>query len=835
MAKQAVNALFAILLLFGVGAGLCGCSTTSALPEGELLYTGIKSITYSDAPVKKKRDAEADSAGVITAVAGAVERIGDALSGKDGSVLSALAGEGQTQTLTPEEQKAAKEQARRDVADFAVAKEEVDAVLAYPPNNAIFGSSSLSWPLKIGLWVHNGMADKKGKLGRWIYRRFGTEPVLVSSASPEMRTKVATNTLHNYGYFRGKVGYEILPQKNPRKAKVAYQVQVGPLFRLDSVAWIGYPHSIDSLLRAHATERLLKRGDAFSVVNLSGEQTRIESLLREHGYFYFKAAYTTFRADTVAVPRKVQLQVLPVSSRPVEADHPWYIGHTYFNVREHDYDPLANTLARRTFTYRYSGDKPPVRAGVLRHAMGHRRGEMYSLSGQNATLQKLGALSTFGQMDISYVPRDTASTCDTLDVVLTAVMDKLYDSTIEVNATLKSNQQVGPGVSYELAKRNAFRGAEKVSFKVFGSYEWQTGQRASGDNSLLNSYELGTQLSLSFPRFIMPGGDSRRLRRVTASTDFSIDADWRKRSSFFNMLSLGAGVTYKWSRKETAKHELTLFSLDFDKLNHTSAEFDSIMRATPALYMSMRDQFVPSLSYIFTYQSSEGTKRPWWLQLTFKEAGNVTSACYALAGKPFSRRNKELFGNPFAQYVKVTAEAHKHFKLSSDVTIATRLFGGVIYSYGNSLNAPYNDLFYVGGANSIRAFTVRTIGPGSFRPVQSRYSYMDQTGDIKLEANIELRARLFGDLHGAVFLDAGNVWLMRGDDSHPGGKLTASTLKNIALGTGAGIRYDLSFIVLRLDVGIGLHAPYETTKGGFYNLERFKDGLGIHFAIGYPF
>lgn len=828
-------AVLAGLILTGVGAGLCGCSTTSALPEGELLYTGIKSIDYSDAPVRKKRKAEADSAGVITAVAGAVESIGDALSGKDGGALSALAGRPQPRSLSREEEKAMKKQADRDAADFEVAKEEVDAVLAYPPNNAIFGSSSLSWPLKIGLWIHNGMADKKGKLGRWIYRKFGTEPVLVSSASPEMRTKVATNTLHNYGYFRGKVGYEILPQKNPRKAKVAYQVQAGPLFRLDSVAWIGYPHAIDSLLRAHASERLLRRGDAFSVVNLSGEQTRIESLLREHGYFYFRAAYTTFRADTVAVPQKVQLQVLPVASRPVEADHPWYIGHTYFNVREHDYDPLTNVIGRRNFTYRFSGNKPPVRAGVLRRAVGHRRGELYSLSGQSATLAKLGALSTFGQMDVSYVPRDTASTCDTLDVVVSAVMDKLYDSTIEVNATLKSNQQVGPGVSYELAKRNAFRGAEKVSFKVFGSYEWQTGRRASGDNSLLNSYELGTQLSLSFPRFIMPGAGSRRLRRITASTDFSIDADWRKRSSFFNMLSFGASMTYKWHKRETSTHELTLFSLDFDKLNHTSAAFDSIMQATPALYLSMRDQFVPSLSYTFTYQSRDWRKRPWWFQFTFKEAGNFTSACYAMAGKSFSQRNKELFGNPFAQYVKVTAEAHKLFKLSPDVSIATRLFGGVIYSYGNSRNAPYNDLFYVGGANSIRAFTVRTIGPGSFRPVHSRYSYMDQTGDIKLEANIELRARLFGDLHGAVFLDAGNVWLMRGDDAHPGGTLTASTLKNIALGTGAGLRYDLSFIVLRLDVGIGLHAPYETAKGGFYNIERFKDGLGIHFAIGYPF
>ena len=148
---------------------------------------------------------------------------------------------------------------------------------------------------------------------------------------------------------------------------------------------------------------------------------------------------------------------------------------------------------------------------------------------------------------------------------------------------------------------------------------------------------------------------------------------------------------------------------------------------------------------------------------------------------------------------------------------------------------PYNDQFYVGGANSIRAFTVRSVGPGRYKPEKSKYAYMDQTGDVKLEANAELRSRLFGDLYGAVFLDAGNIWTLRNDPARPGAQLTASTLKDIALGTGFGLRYDMQFLVLRFDVGIALHAPYETSKPGFYNIEKFKDGLGFHFAIGYPF
>ncbi len=813
---------------------LAACSTTSAIPDDEQLYVGIDKITYNDDPSRTRKKGGRDSVGVITAVGHAVEALNDVLKGGSVNRVTDMLAQNK-KDLTKAERKALREEQKKTEADFATAKTEVEAVLAYPPNNALFGSSYYHSPLQIGLWMHNAFYDSKDGLGKWLFNHFGTEPVLVSNVSPEMRAKVATNTLHNYGYFHGKVGYDVVTQSNRKKAKVGYQVHAGQLYRLDSIAYLNYPASIDSTLRAHASERLLKKGDAFSVVNLSGEQTRIENLLRENGYYYFNAAYTTFRADTIQRPNYVQLQVLPAEGRSERADHPWYIGRVYVSVRNSDQSVLDNSFDDRNYTFQFSGKKLPLRASMWRHAITHRSGKLYRLTDQKNTLTKLGEMGVLSQMDVNYVARDTTATCDTLDVVVTAVMDKLYDSTFEMNATMKSNQQVGPGISYELAKRNAFRGGEKVSFKLFGSYEWQTGTGGSNSrNSLLNSYEIGTQLALKFPRFMFPG-ISHRKKRFPSSTQFALDADWKNRSKFYNMVSMGVGVTYNWYKKETLKHELNLFSLEFDKLNHTTAAFDSIMNANPALYVSMRNQFVPSLSYTLTYQTPSGTANPLWVQVTAKEAGNVTSACYAAAGKSFTERDKNLFGNPFAQFVKVTAEVHKVFRLTQDVNIATRFFGGVAYAYGNSSSVPYADQFYVGGANSIRAFTVRSIGPGSYRAPNSRYSYMDQTGDIKLEANAELRAKLFGDLHGAVFLDAGNVWLMRNDPKRPGAQLTASTLKNIALGTGAGIRYDLDFLVLRFDVGIALHAPYQTAKSGFYNIERFKDGLGLHFAIGYPF
>ena len=824
-------ALFALLF--------ASCSTTSHLPEGEQLYIGIADIDYNNSSAAKKskkaakKAAAPDSVGVITSIGDAVKAVNAVLEGRGAGNLEALA-QFAADSLSKEERARLKAAAERQAKDFETAKEEVDAVLAYPPNNALFGSSSLRSPLQIGLWVHNGFAEKKSKFGKWVYRTFGTEPVLISTVSPEVRTKVATNTLHNYGFFRGTVGYEVITSpKNPKKARIAYKVNSGPLSRLGTVEYAGFPHGMDSLLRANSRASLLHKGDAFSVVNLADEKTRLEKLFRENGYYFFTGSYTTYLADTLMQPGRVQLRMRP-TALPEKVSHPWRIGKTTVSVRRNDSETLDKHIRRRSYNYIHGGDKMPLRTGLWRRSISHRRGELYSLSDENATLEKLGALGVLSQISVDYIPRDTLPTCDTLDVVVTATLDKLYESTFEMNATLKSNQQIGPGISYELAKRNAFRGAEKVSWKIFGSYEWQTGAGAKGGNSLLNSYELGTQLAFDFPRLMLPG-NSRRLRRLKANTVFAIDADWKNRSNFFNMVSMGISATYKWHKKATLKHELTLFDFSFDKLLHTTAAFDSIMTANPALYMSMRDQFVPTFGYNLTYASSASHRNATWVQVAGKEGGNLISGIYAAFGKPFERQNKELFGNPFAQFLKFTAEVHHTIRINRDLKLAARAFGGVIFSYGNALRAPYSEQFYVGGANSVRAFTVRSIGPGGFRAADSKYAYMDQTGDVKLEANLELRARLFGSLHGAVFLDAGNVWLTRDDPNRPGGKFNAKNLGKLAVGTGAGLRYDLDFIVIRFDVGIGLHAPYATGRSGWYNIPRFKDGVGLHLAIGYPF
>ena len=824
---------YVALLLF-CGWLLSGCSTTKNLPEGEVLYTGIKEIDYGQKSKKKKKKQkeQATQEGVITSFADAYKAVDELLTQRDLSALKRPA------ELTDEQKDSIEEVRRIEEEAYQTAKEEVDAALAYAPNNSLFGSSSLRIPFPSGLWIYNATVGKKSRFAKWIFDTFAATPVLISTVNPKTRALVAQNTLRNYGYFNGTVDYEILPEKNPRKAKISYTVRPRNLFRLDSIAYLHFPAQGDSLIQRTMRRRTLFKGDPFSVVNLDAERTRISELFRNSGYYFYKPEYITFRADTLQRPGFVQLQVVPAEGIPPAANKRYYLGKTTIRMFGTDSYALTDTLKFRDYTIYYNGGEKgrlPLRFGALRRNMFYRKGMLYRQNIMSFVQQQLSGMDVFSTVNLKYVPRDTTATNDTLDIEITGMLDKPYDGEFTTKVTSKSNGQIGPGLSFSMSKRNAFRGAEKLKFEVHGSYEWQTNSTVRGRSSVINSYEYGTSLSLDYPRLIFPGA-RKFSRRAQTSTSFVLDATWMNRANYFGMVSLSARAAYTYQARPTIKHEFVPFRLDYDELLSTTPTFDSIMNVNQALYVSMRDQFVPSMRYTFTYSSPRRARNPRTFIFEVKESGNVTSGIFAAFGKPFNQKDKKLFNVPFAQYVRLLAEYREEFRLTPRTSIATRIGTGVIFSYGNSTAAPYNDLFSVGGANSIRAFSVRGVGPGSYIPGASEYSYIDQMGDFKIELNAEYRFPIVSLLSGAVFLDAGNVWLLDADPNRPGGTFDISRIgKDLALGTGFGIRCDLDFLVLRFDIGVGLHAPYDTGKSGYYNMPKFKDSLGYHFAVGYPF
>ena len=725
--------------------------------------------------------------------------------------------------------------------------EEVEAALSYPPNNAIFGSNSLRWPLPIGLWIYNDFVkyqDKKG-LGHWIFNKLGATPVYLSTVNPETRVKVATNILRDYGFFNGSVSYSVDSLKNPRKAKLSYQINMANPYYLDSIMYLKYPARADSLIRATYNQRVLRSGDNFSVLKLEEERQRLSTLFRNNGYYYFRPEFITFRADTLRKPGFVSLQVVPKQGVPAEAKTPYYIGNTSIYLTGYKGEEPTDSISFRGMTLHYSGKKPGIRPGVLAKRFFYQKGQLYSQARQNYTQEALARLGIFKFAEFRYAPQDTLPGCDTLNVRMNAMFDLPYDGELELNVTTKSTDQTGPGAIFSLSRKNFLRTAATLSFQLKGSYEWQTNSTVDGSSSVMNSYELGASFSLDYPRLVLPWVNKQlRRSRFPQHTSFKLYANQLNRARFFKMLSFGGTVSYDFQPSRVWKHTVTPFRLTFNTLQHTTARFDSITEANPSLALSLGNQFIPAMSYTFTYDNILLKKRNnvWW-ETSFTSAGNATSLVYAAFGKGFKETGKKLLNSPYAQFLKMTSEVRCLFKVAEKQHIATRLMGGILYAYGNQTVAPYSEQFYIGGANSIRAFTVRSIGPGTFHPREdNRYGYIDETGDLKLEANVEYRFPLFGDLYGATFLDAGNVWLLReqkdkdGNNARPGGEITMRNLgKSIALGTGVGLRYDLTFLVVRLDLGIALHAPYDTGKSGYYNIPKFKDGLGLHFAIGYPF
>ena len=718
---------------------------------------------------------------------------------------------------------------------YVTAKEEVEASLATAPNGALFGSSYYRTPFPYGLWIWNAFSGSKNKIAQWITKTFGKAPVLMRQVNPELRASVAQSVLHNHGYLNGKVSYKVVPQKNPKKAKIGYTVDFGPLYTIDSLEYLGFPSEADSLIRKTMDEALIGKGSPLDASAMDAERNRLSKIFRNNGYYFYQPGFASYLADTTAVPGKAQLRLQMADNLPGIALRKWYIGRINIDIRKQFMEQLTDSFSHRYFTVRFKGKRPPIRPRIILADLKLRPRQLFSYDKYTESLNKINGSGQFSSVEFNFTPRDTTGLCDTLDINLSCTFGKPYDFYIETNYKNKINGRHGPELVVGFVKRNAFRGGEKLDINLHGSYEWEQGGNVNGASGNMNSYEYGADASIEFPRLIVPFLKRRRYF-TTPSTYAKVSMNVLNRPDYFKMHTFSAEWTYTWQRSIKWRHEFSPLTLQYQKLNRTTAKFDSILYENPYLQTSMQNVFIPKMHYTLTYSSAAHSRNPLVWETTITEAGNILTLGYMAAGNKWSDTDKELFKNPYAQFLKLETDISKTWAVGEKSHLVAHANAGIIYSYGNSRTAPYSEQFYVGGANSIRAFAVRSIGPGSYTTDVSRLSYLDQTGDIKLQLNLEYRFNLFGGLYGAAFIDAGNVWALRDDGYRHGSQFKLkNALKEMALGTGVGIRYDLDFLVLRLDWGVGLHVPYETGKSGFYNIPKFKDGQALHLAVGYPF
>ncbi|VTY03892.1 Outer membrane protein assembly factor BamA [Prevotella melaninogenica] len=794
---KGVIELFAFMAFLFI---LAACSTTSAIPEGEYLYTGMEPTKYSN---------------------------------------------------------------YKENQHFNDVKEELDLVLATKPNAAWLGSPNVRSPFPIGLWIWNAFSQDTTGLSRWLVRAFGSSPVLMSSTTPDLRVTVGENLLHKRGYFNGKISYEKLAQRNPKKMRLQYAVDMGRLWLLDSVQYTNFPPSADSLIRTNLDKAIIHKGDAFDVATLEQERKRITDLFRNNGYYYYQNNDASYLADTTKAYGLASVRLQMADSVSDKALRKWTIGTINFNLQRQFIDSLTQHKRFRDIIVNYNGSHMPLRLRAITNDLKIWPGTVYNNELFEKSQQQLNGSGIFSATNFTFTPRDTTDTCNVLDMTIHCIFDKPYDFYIEAYGKGKTSGRYGPEAIIGLTKRNVFRGGEKLNLRIHGSYEWSASSDDNGNDRLgLNNYEYGAEASLQFPRLVNPFVTPPRKRwereerktteaaekglvyiskgpRVyytTPSTTLKASVDVLNRSKYFKRHVVSGELTYQWQPNERNSYSFSPLTLAYEYMHNVTDRYLELIDSVPYLEVSLADQFIPKMMFQHTFMSPARYKSPIKIWTTVSEASNILSAGYAAFGRRWSEKDKKLFKNPFAQFVKIDANLTKVWSLGEKSGIAAHVNLGTLWAYGNSRIAPYTEQFYVGGANSIRAFNARQIGPGRYRSTQLRRSYVEQTGDIKIQLNLEYRPHLMGSLYGAVFLDAGNVWTMHYDDGRPEGLFKFKNILNeMALGTGVGLRYDIGYFMIRLDWGLGLHVPYETGKTGFYNISKFKDAQAFHLAIGLPF
>lgn len=762
-----------LFIITAVAAALtAACSTTRRIPDDEILYTGTRSVRYLNAD-----------------------------SSTHGVFVSPLL------------------------------KTAITTAVDVPPNN-YWSLVGWRYPFPLGLWVYNNWDNPPHGFKHWIYEKLVEQPVLVSDVRPEIRTRMIDQLLSNQGYFGVTSSYDLVQGRNRKKASIQYNVFPGKPYNIASMELLpdttALNRMIDSLARR---DSYLTAGQQFSTDSLSAARTRITNRLRNRGYYFFQPEFIEFLADTVAQQGSVAMRMMLATGVPQFCLVPYLTGDVRINVFRRQGGGRPDTVSYGDMTM-IQLMPSNLRRSVMPECVTFRPGKLFSVRDMNRTQTNLSRLGIFSGINIDVMPDTSVRGQHKLDAVINCTMDKPLEVSFEANATSKSNSYIGPGVIIGLTNRNIFGGGEQLSVRANGSYEWQTG--SGNRNGIFNSYEAGLTGALAIPRLVAPAWVPRSKYQLSW-TRFSLNADLLNRPHYFKMAQFNAAMTYDWRVSRHVQAAFTPVKLTYTKLMHTTAAFDSIMDANPAVALSFKSQYIPQMQYQYTYDRTLDADNTINYQLTLQEAGNLFWCIYEACGR---RGEKTLFNTPFSQFVKATTQLVYGRRVGQgDNWLVSRLGVGAAHAYGNSSQVPYAEQFYIGGANSIRAFTVRSIGPGSYHaPKGSPEDNFDQTGTFKLEANVEYRFPIYGMFHGAAFLDAGNIWLLKADPLRPGGELKASTfLRDIALGTGVGLRVDISMLVVRADLGIGIHAPYDTGRRGYYNMPSFDRSLALHLAIGYPF
>ena len=702
------------------------------------------------------------------------------------------------------------------------------------PNTSYFGMRPQVW-----MYLSAGK-NPTGKFKKWL-KKTGQAPILISSIKPQVTAAIIDAKLFNIGIFNSMTAFSIVEKKHT--ASIVYTSYIHARFKVKEVLYSISDDSISHIIHSAEDKTVIKAGDDYNLDLLKAERIRIDALLKDRGYFFFNPDYLLFKADTSDVNRTITLKLTLKDSIPENATIVYRIRNVFINqnysLTEEPKDSTIDTLMIHKTVFLGKKEEQNINPKIISRSVYLKKNQVYSRENHTITLSRLMSMGTFKFVQVKFSNSDTTAT-GYLDVTILLTPLPKYTFSAEMDIVSKSNNYTGPKLNLSLLNKNTFKGAELLNQTMAGSFEAQLGQ-----NNNLFSYSINPQLELTFPRFLVPFEIKSR-SRYNPTTRFLLSYNYLKRVNYFDMNTFQFIYGFKWKPSLRVEEEFNPVNVSYTTVGNKSTIFNDLLLANPFLGKSYEEQFIAGGNYSFTYneQLLTAKKIQLYFHFTAESAGNLFSLANLIGGTNISQYHpSKVVGTIYSQYAKISVEGRAFYNFEDKNKIALRLFAGVADPFGNSSVLPYSVQFFSGGPNSIRAFQINSVGPGLYHQNTNTNEFLQLGGDIKLEMNAEYRFGIYRFFKGALFVDAGNVWLQRSNPSNIGTPfLFSSFLNETAVGAGVGLRVDVSFFILRFDVAMPLREPWlpenerwVTNKIDFGSSTWRSQNLLLNIAIGYPF
>jgi outer membrane protein assembly factor BamA len=726
----------------------------------------------------------------------------------------------------------------------AIRKGDLTPYIRQVPNKRIFGAR-----FHLGLYNFSNL-DKDGWPHGWL-RNIGEEPVVFDPFAASKSAGEIENYLFYKGYFNSDVTADYSTRK--QKTSVTYKVEAGKPYRFGKVDYQIADTTIGKLIYMDTVNCMINRGDVYDIEVLEAEMMRVERFIRDLGFYGFSRDKIRFTGDSAAGDRKVDITFMVSQQRIIAADGTvTEVPHRRFRIRNmyiipefdpgkslsggEDYISSLDTTLYRGYNFIDRVDKPALKYDVIIQSLYIKPGDLYQVTNRERSEAHLNSLKAYRLVNVSYRESEEPGNAREryLDCIiqLTPVVQQAF--TVELEGT-NSGGNLGGAVNLIYLHRNLFRGAEQLNMKLKGAYE-ALSEGATGSRS---TQEYGFETTLTFPKFLLPFLESETfVKNYNPRTVLKAAYNYQTLPVYTRTVA-NATFGYSWKAGNYTNHSVNPIQVNIVNLPYLEESFEQRIDTSTYLAFSYKDIFIVggNYTYVFNNQNIKKSRDYWYVKINGELAGNLLAGLNMVLGSDKVDNSYEVLGQPYAQYLKGDIDIRYNSRINDASSVAYRLFMGAGIPYGNSRAIPFEKQYFGGGANGIRAWQVRSLGPGSYSSDET--FFYNQTADIKLELNAEYRFKLFWIMEGATFIDAGNIWTFYTDKDRPGSKFEFNTfLDQIAIGSGLGLRFDLSFVTIRTDLGIKLRDPGSTLSTPWIPGSRpmkWRDDFVLSFSIGYPF